>query len=100
MLIFHSLNRFFGYFSLHLFGYFGLVSSLFVSSASVCFTAVQLDGNAIETYDWKYILLRESLLISGEMGKKLLAANPTNSVLPSSFYIECSIASEGQVEIS
>ena len=32
-----SLNRFFWYFSLHLFGYFGLVSSLFVS-VSVCFT--------------------------------------------------------------
>ena len=34
-----SLNRFFWYFSLHLFGYFGLVSSLFLS-VSVCFTAV------------------------------------------------------------
>ena len=34
-----SLNRFFQYFSLHLFGYFGLVQSLFVS-VSVCFTAV------------------------------------------------------------
>ena len=34
-----SLNRFFWNFSLHLFGYFGLVSSLFVS-VSVCFTAV------------------------------------------------------------
>ena len=34
-----SLNRFFWYFSLHLFGYFGLVSSLFVS-VSVCFTAI------------------------------------------------------------
>ena len=33
-----SPNRFFWYFSLHLFGYFGLVSSLFVS-VSVCFTA-------------------------------------------------------------
>ena len=33
-----SLNRFFWYFSLHLFGYFGLVSSLFLS-VSVCFTA-------------------------------------------------------------
>ena len=33
-----SLNRFFWYMSLHLFGYFGLVSSLFVS-VSVCFTA-------------------------------------------------------------
>ena len=32
-----SLNRVFWYFSLHLFGYFGLVSSLFVS-VSVCFT--------------------------------------------------------------
>ena len=43
-----SLNRFFWYFSLHLFGYFGLVSSLFVS-VSVCFTAVL--GGAIETYE-------------------------------------------------
>ena len=34
-----NLNRFFWNFSLHLFGYFGLVSSLFVS-VSVCFTAV------------------------------------------------------------
>ena len=34
-----SLNRFFWYFSLHLFGYFGLVSSLFLS-VSVCFTAL------------------------------------------------------------
>ena len=34
-----SLNRCFWYFSLHLFGYFGLVSSLFVS-VSVCFTAL------------------------------------------------------------
>ena len=34
-----SLNRFFWYFFLHLFRYFGLVSSLFISM-SVCFTAV------------------------------------------------------------
>ena len=34
-----SLNRCFWYFSLHLSGYFGLVSRLFVS-VSVCFTAV------------------------------------------------------------
>ena len=43
-----SLNRFFWYFSLHLFGYFGLVSSLF------CFYECSLhcstfDGGAIET---------------------------------------------------
>ena len=42
-----SLNRFFWYFSLHLFGYFGLVSSLFVSvSVLHCST---FDGGAIET---------------------------------------------------
>ena len=34
-----SLNSFFWYFSLYLFGYFGLLLSLFVS-VSVCFTAV------------------------------------------------------------
>ena len=47
-----SLNRFFWYFSLHLFGYFGLVSSLFVS-VSVCFHCSSFDGGAIETYGWK-----------------------------------------------
>ena len=47
-----SLNRFFWYFSLHLFGYFGLVSSLFVS-VSVCFHCSTFDGGAIETYGWK-----------------------------------------------
>ena len=63
-----SLNRFFWYFSLHLFGYFGLVSSLFVS-VSVCFHCSSFDGGAIETYGWKpastgspkYIRLRESV---------------------------------------
>ena len=48
------------------------------------------DGGAIETYGWKtastgspkYIRLRGSVfLISGEMGKKLLAASTTESVL-------------------
>ena len=49
----------------------------------------------------KYIRLRESVsLISGEMGKKLLAANSTVDVLPSSFYIECSLVNKGPVEIS
>ena len=47
-----SLNRCFWYFSLHLSGYFGLVSSIFVS-VSVCFTAVTFDGGAIETYGGK-----------------------------------------------
>ena len=63
-----SLNRFFWYFSLHLFGYFGLVSSLFVS-VSVCFHCSSFDRGAIETYGWKpastgspkYIRLRESV---------------------------------------
>ena len=49
----------------------------------------------------EYIRLRKSVsLISGEMGKKLLAANSTVSVLPSSFYIECSLVNKGPVEIS
>ena len=47
-----SLNRFFWYFSLHLFGYFGVVSSLFLS-VSVCFHCSTFDGGAIETYGWK-----------------------------------------------
>ena len=42
-----SLNRFFWYFSLHLFGHFGLVSILFVS-VSVCFHC--------NTYGWKSAL--------------------------------------------
>ena len=33
------------------------------------------------------------------MGKKLLAVNSKESVLPSSFYIECSIVNKGPVEI-
>ena len=53
-----SLNRFFWYFSLHLFGYFGLVSSLL--------------------FLWVFVSLR--FLISGEMVKKLLAASSTDSV--------------------
>ena len=78
-----SLNRCFWYFSLHLFGYFGLVSSLFVS-VSVCFTAVlsmaALSKRRVRRLPRrgspKYIRLRESVfLISGEMGKNLLAAN-------------------------
>ena len=47
-----SLNRFFWYFSLHLFGYFGVVSSLFLS-VGVCFHCSTFDGGAIETYGWK-----------------------------------------------
>ena len=83
-----SLNRFFWYFSLHLFGYFGLVSSLFVS-VSVCFTAVlsmaapskRTVGRPRRRGSPKYIRLRESVfLIPGEMGKKLLAVNSTDSV--------------------
>ena len=53
-----SLNRFFWYFSLHLFGYFGLVSSLL--------------------FLWVFVSLR--FLISGEMVKKLLAASSTDGV--------------------
>ena len=83
-----SLNRFFWYFSLHLFGYFGLVSSLFVSM-SVCFTAVlsmsapskRTLGRPRRRGSPKYIRLCESVfLIFGEIGKRLLAANSTDSV--------------------
>ena len=83
-----SLNGFFLYFSLHLFGYFGLVSSLFVS-VRVCFTAVlsmaappkRTVGRPRRRGSPKYIRLRESVfLIPGEMGKKLLAVNSTDSV--------------------
>ena len=83
-----SLNRCFWYFSLHLSEYFGLVSSLFVS-VSVCFTAVlsmaapskRTVGRPHRLGSPKYIRLRGSVfLISREMGKKLLAANSTNSV--------------------
>ena len=83
-----SLNGFFWYFSLHLFGYFGLVSSLFVS-VSVCFTAVlsmaappkRTVGRPLRRGLSKYIRLRESVFfISGKMGKKLLAASSTDSV--------------------
>ena len=81
-----SLNRFFSYFL----WYFGLVSSLFVF-VSVCFT-VTLSMAAPSKCTVgrsrprrrglpKYIRLREShFSISGEMGKKLLAANSTASV--------------------
>ena len=84
-----SLNRFFWYFSLHLCGYFGLISSLFVS-VSLRFTAVlsmavpskRTFGRPGRQGSPKYIRLRESVffLISGEIGKKLLAANSTDSV--------------------
>ena len=87
-----SLNKFFWYFSLHLFGYFGMVSSLFVS-VSVCFIAAlsmaapskrtvgSMVGRPRRRGSPKYIRLRESVfLIPGEMGKKLLAVNSTDSV--------------------
>ena len=76
---------------LHLFGYFGLLSSLF-GSVSVCFTAVlsmaapskRTVGKPRRRGSPKYIRLRVSVFsISGEIGKKLfLAANSTdNSIL-------------------
>ena len=83
-----SLNRFSWYFCLHLFGYFGLVSSRFVS-VGVCFTAELLMvvtskhtvGRPLRRGSPKYISLHESIfLISGQMGKKLLTANSTVTV--------------------
>ena len=49
-----SLNRFFWYFSLHPFGYFGLVSSRFVFEC--LFHCRTFDGGAIKTYGWKTAL--------------------------------------------
>ena len=49
-----SLNRFFWYFSLHLFGHFGLVSSRFVFEC--LFHCRTFDGGAIKTYGWKTAL--------------------------------------------
>ena len=68
-----SLNRFFWYFSLHLFRYFGLVSSLFVS-VSACFTAIlsmaapskRTVGRPRRRASPKYIRLRESVFQSLE----------------------------------
>ena len=47
-----SLNKFFWYFPLHLFGYFVMVSSLFLS-LSVCHCST-FDGGSIETNGWKH----------------------------------------------
>ena len=72
-----SLNRFFWYFSLHLLGYFGLLSSLFVS-VSVCFTAV-LSMVAPDRNVRLKDCVDEVAEVHG-MGKKLLAANSTDRV--------------------
>ena len=105
-----SLNRFFWYFSLHLFRYFGLVSSLFVS-VSACFTAIlsmaapskRTVGRPRRRASPKYIRLRESVFQSLERWERspwlqILQA----ACLPSSFYIECwcSIVNKGPFEIS
>ena len=104
-----SLNRFFWYFSLHLLGYFGLLSSLFVS-VSVCFTAV-LSMAAPD----RNVRLKDC--VDGSRGSKFVSVNPfllslerwersswlqilQTGCLPSSFYIECSIVNKGPVEIS
>ena len=63
-----SLNRFFWYFSLHLFGYFGLVSSLFLS-VSVCFTAV-LSMAAPD----RNVQLKDC--VDGSRGSKIVSVNP------------------------
>ena len=39
--------------TIHLFGYFGLVSSLFVSVSACLIHCSTFDGGAIETYGWK-----------------------------------------------
>ena len=63
-----SLNRFFWDFSLHLFGYFGLLSSLFVS-VSVCFTAV-LSMAAPD----RNVQLKDC--VDGSRGSKIVSVNP------------------------
>ena len=96
-----SLNRFFWYFSLHLFGYFGLVSSLFVS-VSVCFTAAlsmaapskrtvgSMVGRPRRRGSPKYIRLRESVFLSLERWERSSWLQILQTAcLPSSFYIEC-----------
>ena len=92
-----SLNRFFWYFSLHLFGYFGLVSSLFVS-VSVYFTAVlsmeapskRTVGRPRRRGSPKYIRLRESVFLSLERWERSSSLQILQTAcLPSSFYIEC-----------
>ena len=96
-----SLNRFFWYFSLHLFGYFGLVSSLFVS-VSVCFTAAlsmaapskrtvgSMVGRPRRRGSPKYIRLRESVFLSLERWERSSSLQILQTAcLPSSFYIEC-----------
>ena len=81
-----SLNKFFWYFSLHLFGYFGMVSSVcFTAALSMAAPSKRTVGSMVERPrrrgSQKYIRLRESaFLIPGEMGKKLLAVNSTDSV--------------------
>ena len=92
-----SLNGFFLYFSLHLFGYFGLVSSLFVS-VSVCFTAVlsmaappkRTVGRPRRRGSPKYIRLCESVFLSLERWERSSWLQILQTAcLPSSFYIEC-----------
>ena len=92
-----SLNGFFLYFSLHLFGYFGLVSSLFVS-VSVYFTAVlsmeapskRTVGRPRRRGSPKYIRLRESVFLSLERWERSSSLQILQTAcLPSSFYIEC-----------
>ena len=83
-----SLNRFSWYFSLHLFGHFGLVSSRFVceclfhrTELSMAVPSKSMVGRPLRRGSPKYISLRESIfLISGQMGKKLLAANSTDTM--------------------
>ena len=77
-----SLNRFFWYFSLHLFRYFALVSSLFVFVSVCCTVVLSMVAPLKCTVGSRSTLgsVNPSFLISGEMGKKLLASNSTDSV--------------------
>ena len=100
---------FFWYFSLYVFGYFGLLSSLFVS-VSVCFTAL-LSMAAPD----QNVLLKDCA--DGSRRSTFVSVNPfllslerwersswlqilQTGCLLSSFYIECSIVNKGPVEIS
>ena len=75
-----SLNRFFWYFSLHLFGYFGLVSSLFLS-VSVCFTAALSMAAPSKRTD-RVDGGRRSTFVSVQKKKKKGKLNKKNSCMP------------------
>ena len=95
-----SLNRFFWYFSLHLFGHFGLVSILFVS-VSVCFHCSTFDGGAIETYGWKSALTGVSEVHSSRWIRFLNLWRDGKGALGCKFYRQrvCRVPSTSNVQL-